>query len=679
MGLSNIQKKSQELGKKSKSSFLKINMYENPQMALDLIAHICTASSDIDVNSCVNDYVDLILEMDKHFPEGRRFINSDFLIDCAKVADNMCESLRNDVSSNMKIAVAGGFSAGKSSLLNAYTQIGSLLPTGIDPVSMVNTFINCSSSNNRLVVRGENIRGDVVLLNEEVLSCVQHASRSKVYVSSVLNKILLDTPVPPGLDGITFIDTPGYNNSDSVTAGSTVRDADKALGAIASANAVFWCVDSEAGTIPSSDIQFLESIEQSYGDVPIVVFFTKMDKKTPEDMDNILNTAYQICNKKFGSNLVDILGISCQGSEIKMKSFLGYSELTEIIDSVREQVGETDEFQLALKELDSLFSAELIASDKEIDMIEELRLKSIDDKKGWHQIYLDQKSSLKSIEDQLRNVLVDSYNTVMGAADKYSDAYDKALKGWLNSLNREDRWSEKSGFFSDTSGLIKQSEASVSQYNRLIKTDLSYNYYLEDYRTSLCDQVHDAFELDLNTIKSFREECEDDYKEKVALKGKEGQMKSVLEEFEPQLKTALRSCYEQCKMIIIRHNKKLQALNDIVDDDIYSAIYADNWKRFLACCSKGVDMTVCNRDGYSPLTLSCKLGNNEMVKFFIDNGADLSAKDERGFNAVETAVSCHYQDICELFYATDRSLFSQKQVLLDIAKQNTFNEWLMSK
>ena len=74
MGLNNIKKKGEQLGKKSASSFLKINMYENPQMALDLIAHICTASKDIDVSDCFSPYQELVLEMRDKL-EGQTFQN----------------------------------------------------------------------------------------------------------------------------------------------------------------------------------------------------------------------------------------------------------------------------------------------------------------------------------------------------------------------------------------------------------------------------------------------------------------------------------------------------------------------------------------------------------------------------------------------------------------------------
>ena len=63
MGFDNIRKKSDSLGK-PKSSVVTTNMYENPQMALDLIAHICTAARDLDVDHCFDDYENVLVDLD---------------------------------------------------------------------------------------------------------------------------------------------------------------------------------------------------------------------------------------------------------------------------------------------------------------------------------------------------------------------------------------------------------------------------------------------------------------------------------------------------------------------------------------------------------------------------------------------------------------------------------------
>lgn len=138
----------------------------------------------------------------------------------------------------------------------------------------------------------------------------------------------------------------------------------------------------------------------------------------------------------------------------------------------------------------------------------------------------------------------------------------------------------------------------------------------------------------------------------------------------------LKECYENCRKRIQDHNAKLQGIISDDDVDVFSSIYGDNWKRFLVCFSNGVQLDKTNTEGYTPLTLACKMGNNEMVKFFINHGADLSQRDAKGYNALETAVINHYKDICELLIKADTSLVAASQSLTELAQKNTFVDWV---
>ena len=674
MGLNNIKKKGEQLGKKPASSYLKINMYENPQMALDLIAHICTASKDIDVSDCFSPYQDLVLEM-KDKLEGQTFQNSDFISDCVGLGKNLQDKLLDDVSANLKIAVAGGYSAGKSSLLNALTGVENMLPTGIDPVSMVNTYLNCSSKNQRLVVKGENIRNDIVLLNKDVLACVQHASKSKVYVASVLNKILLDIPSPKELDGITFIDTPGYNNSNDITKGSFQTDSDKAINAIKQADAVFWCIDSEAGTIPSTDLDMLKRIEATIEDAPLVIFFTKMDKKRPE-MDKILKLAQKTCENELSKKPLDIFGVSCVDGKPDVISLSKSTDWGNLIERIRKNVGPTDYYKLKEFDLRALINNEINVSKDCLRTYKKNILKSIEDKGDLQKWYHDTKNDIEQTKTFIRKIIIDGYNEIMEAADTRLDAYESAMNGWSEALDREAEWNAKSGIFSDTSSLNNQHNNAINSYNRLVERDLRYTYFQEEDRQEICEDIDNVFDKQLSDISSLRESEEDNYRNQVQSKKTEETLISVLKEYKPLLLQKLKECYENCRKRIQDHNTKLQGIISDDDVEVFSSIYGDNWKRFLVCFSNGVQLDKTNAEGYTPLTLACKMGNNEMVKFFIDHGADLSQRDAKGYNALETAVINHYKDICELLLKADDSLVAVSKSLTELAQQNTFVDWV---
>jgi len=674
MGLDNINKRAEELGKKSASSFLRINKYENPKMALDLVAHICTSASDINTDLCSAEYENCVFQLQEKL-DGFTLYDNDFLLNCYMIGKNMCQLLRSNVTCNIKIAVAGGYSAGKSSLLNAITGIGDMLPTGIEPVSMVNTYLNCSSANKRLVIRGENLNDNLVLLNEDVLACVQHSSKSKIYVSSVLKRILLDAPVPEVLDRVTFIDTPGYNNSDKVTEGSQAKDSDKALDAIRKANALFWCVDSESGTIPSSDVSFLKKAMKEMGDVPVVIVFTKIDKKLPE-IDRILSLAKKIGEDALGKNLIDVIGISCIEGSISFKSTFGFGSLQAIISEVKSRVGDTDYLNLALEALDNYFQIELNSCEGAISTYEEHRQESIKKKKEWQDIYDSHKELFHNISGSVKDYLLNSYDNIMKAADKRLKVCEQAMDGWSDSLNRESEWSDEAGFFSDTSSLSNRASKACDTFNRLAGQDLSYEYFTREARESLCEEIDSFFKDHLDELKKYREHWEGNYDDSIQSKKKEEEMTRILHHFKPQLEVALKACYQSCKDMIIKHNASLQQIKDEEDTDIFSAIYADDWQRFLNCCSHGVDLTLCNVEGYSPVTLACRQGNNEMVKFFAESGADMTRRDNKGYNALETAVLYHYKDICEILLEHDKNIIHSCKPLAEISQMNTFTEWI---
>ena len=677
MGLENIQQKSAAMGKE-KSSIMKINMYENPQMALDLIAHICTASRDLDVDHCFDSYFDILDDFEKKINDkGFTLYKPDLVDNCRSGVNYLVLSLLADVSANLKIAVAGGYSAGKSSLLNSLTGIGHLLPTGIDPVSMVNTHINCSTSTRNLIVRGENIKNDVVLLNKDVLACVQHASKSKVYIASVLNKIIMDVPTPsyPYLNGITFVDTPGYNNSNNSNVENRAKDVETALEAISDADVLFWCIDIDAGTITNNDLQMLKRVQQEKENMPLVIFFTKMDKKPDLEVDKIMKAASTICQKELVRMPDDIIGISCVDDKVRMKSLNNHSvnQLFKILVSAN---GTSDYLQIAENAIGGRFDEEMNSSKVTADNYEQKRRESIKEKNEWQELYNSTKQKNNEEIKHIRDVVLNSYDKIMDAANRRLDFFDKAMDGWRDSLNREVEWHNKRGAFSDTSSLERRNESSIDRFNSLINVDCGYKYWEHEHREDLCNRVQELLNKTLEEIKQYREQEEENCKNLVDSIQEECNLRTLLNEYRPKILRSLQECYNSCKNIIKNHMEKLQELPVDDDNDIFSAIHADNFKRFLGCFSNGVDITKCDSEGYSPLTLACRMGNNEMVKFFITHDADLARKDNRGYNALETAAIFNYRDICELLIKADKSLVSQSKSLVELSKKNTFTDWI---
>lgn len=333
MGLDFLKNKNVGSGKKH-LNILTVNKYESPAMALNLVAHICTSSKDLDVSQCFDSYHKLIDEFENKVTDYNLFQENDLLGTCKSLPNWVSYRLLSASSSSFRVAVAGGYSAGKSSLLNHLTGIGNMLPTGVEPVSIVNTFLNCRKDIDNIIIRGENLKGEFVLLNKEVLACIQHSSKSKTYIASVLKNIIMDVPVNnQSFDKVTFVDTPGYNNSSS----SSESDRNKAIEALNDCNAVIWCINIDAGTITKDDLVILKNCP----DIPKLILFTKMDHKPLEEVRKIVKAAEDICKKEFSdeSMPIGVTAISCHEKKFYSP---GHISLAQYVEKMKNQNGVTD-------------------------------------------------------------------------------------------------------------------------------------------------------------------------------------------------------------------------------------------------------------------------------------------------------------------------------------------------
>lgn len=561
MGLANIKKKSESLGKKSNSSFLKINMYENPKMALDLISHICTSGKKIDITNFFESYEEKIIEL-KNKTADYSYLNTNFFNCLFSIKNNIVNDLIDNHKSVLKIAVGGGYSAGKSSFINAITSIGNLLPTGIEPVSIVNTHLNCLESAKSITINGRNIKNEIVSLNEEVLSCIQHSSKSKVYIASVLNDILIDVPSSKWLNGITFVDTPGYNNSLNTNKENNLTDFETAKMAIEKADVLFWCIDIDAGTISASDLKFLNSASKK----PIVIFFTKGDKKPADEIKKIVSAANDICKKNINNPIVDIIAVSSVGNTFKIIHSSRVRSLEKLITDIKNR-------QLKNNTIISLYR------------------EFIDKFFKYERQYL--KQNIATIDEERQKIC---HNLIRN-----------------NDKNKRDNDLKKEQELVKEIGQLKKIQEILDKYNSILITEFDYSYSL-------------AFEYVEELLKTNK---------------------------------------------IVEH---------VENTDIFSAIASDNYRRFLACFSKGVDLTICNNEGYNPITYATRYGNNEMIRFFIEkstsNGIDLSIKDKNGNNALETAAIYHYEDICRMLIKHDKELLNKSRSLVELAKNDYFVKWI---
>lgn len=705
MGFDGIKNKSASMGKKPMSAFLKVNKYENPQTVLDLISHICTSGMDLSVSDEFTPYCDKCSQLEEDYSEintreaENPFVNasiSDLTENCAAPYAMMPAYLDySGFSDAINVAVGGGYSSGKSSFLNNITGIGAVLPTGIEPVSMINTYISFSDKISKLIVSGKNCKGHVVKLNREVLDCIQHSSKSKIYVSSVLDELYLNVPVSKEreyLKGLVFIDTPGYNNSDNANKENGKKDIDTAIDALQDSDALFWCIDAEAGTISQRDIEMLNKQIDNNGDhYPFVIVFNKMDKKPANDLVKILQSAEKVCKSKLKIQPIDIIGFSSIGESAiyslknkqKATTRCGVMKvLASIIYKMKDGFSNTRSVSYWTNWLAVCFDQEIKTCDGVLASLENKR-KKLAKKKADAFSKKTNSKNVTLIDDcfpHIKEVLIDSYDEILTSRDGLIDLFNRAMKGWSKALVREDQWAEKTGFFSDASNLQRQSNNAVKEYNRVMtaaeKNCDEFQFWNTESRKEDLDLIRQAYEYYDSADEDVQDSLKEDYDNTVASKETISTYKSFLQKKKQEIVHVFTTC---CENAIKKNEKRLRALLNIKEEeetDVFSAIANDNMNRFLDCFSNGVDLTKCNSQGYSPLTYVAKNSNNAMMRFLIDHEVDLSLKDKNGYNALETAAIYHCQDICELLINADKGLLTESQSLTKLAANDRFENWI---
>lgn len=184
------------------------------------------------------------------------------------------------------VAVGGGFSAGKSSLIN--TLLGQrLLVTEIDPTTSLPTYLMHGEESS---ISALNLFGNRVSLSEQELATLTH-DEVQIYgtnVSRLLRSVFVTRADFPWQQ-LALVDTPGYTrHEDQVRSERT--DERIARSQLRAAQAIIWVISASQGCITEDDLQFLEQLD---GQTPKLIVITRADQKSTEDITAIVATVEQ--------------------------------------------------------------------------------------------------------------------------------------------------------------------------------------------------------------------------------------------------------------------------------------------------------------------------------------------------------------------------------------------------
>lgn len=680
------------------------SIYETPSVTLDLIAKICAAqpsNSQEDFYSRYRSVTDRLKDSTKQSKNNSSWndstandsnSSSDYLICLLKKSENasllfnrnfskdyqealneVVQLLEQRQSTNyIHVVLAGGFSSGKSSFLNRLVKNANLLPTGTQPISVVKTYLYCNAKNKKVTVEGVNLKNVLVKLPTNVLQAIQHANSSNVHLASVLEKLLIQINSSE-LDGLCFIDTPGYNNSISANVSNGKTDKDTATEAFAEGDVLFWLIDIDKGTAISDDIEMLAQFKGK----PKVIIFNKADKKGYAESKKIVEEAYHLLPKYFDMNeIIDILAFSSLDNKILYSRH--HTGLPGLLSDLRKRSHKSSPLNRAKQHIHNLFQSEIREQEENIKLISD-RIRLLQREKDTaYRIKNSHLEDNKELIDDLKEA-IDNYKNLFDTFEDvikvFGDTYWAVVQAITDIKNI------------NNSKLSPHRQINVRCDELKQYIDPKYNYVIYDDTEVDNDNYLDYLVKDIVQALNQGSSKPSDYYQKLIELNNALQQERLQREALKDLLVRASEIYEAAIDAGIKYYLQKQSSTSLCITDkvvnIFDAIEQRDFNGFLCSFQDGVDLSICNKQGFTPLTYAVHHGNVAMVKFFLDHNADCTGLDKRGYNALHTAIQVGSKHICEMLLQHNSMLCTiparlpngQTQSIQDLLNQSNFTQW----
>lgn len=175
------------------------------------------------------------------------------------------------------IAFVGEFSAGKTSIVNRILSQDNpsipQLPVSTKATTAIPTYIAGGEVVSYSFIAGDGKRKTIL---ENTFKKVSKDILDQVKGVSSLIKYFVMTYKNPNLNGLSILDTPGFNSNDK-------EDRDRTIDVINECDALFWVFDVNAGTINRSSI----SVIKEKLNKPLYVVINKVDTKSNSEVQKV--------------------------------------------------------------------------------------------------------------------------------------------------------------------------------------------------------------------------------------------------------------------------------------------------------------------------------------------------------------------------------------------------------
>lgn len=244
-----------------------------------------------------NNFMDII----NVFPHTNFLISYNYL---KKQIDNLFKLLLFSPLLNKSIvAFGGGFSAGKSSLINSILG-KKLLISSVEPTTNIPTYIFAGQKDEVFAI---NLKNCCINLTIEEFQSLTHSERD-IYNSEV-SKSLSATAISSksfSWSNLVFMDTPGYSGN---TQSGGASDREISLSQFGFAQMLIWVVNAKNGVISASDIDVLNEINKINSKLPKLVLVTRADQIIEKDLKAILELI-KTTLKDHNISFLDVIPVS---------------------------------------------------------------------------------------------------------------------------------------------------------------------------------------------------------------------------------------------------------------------------------------------------------------------------------------------------------------------------------
>lgn len=317
-----------------------------------------------------------------------------------------------------KVLIVGGFSAGKSALLNSFLGTEEILPENISPETAIATEIVYGESE-KVIRMTDNGEEEICSVNE-VRNLTAQGYTKYVYV---LNK-----PQLRNLNDLVLVDMPGF--------GSGIEAHNQALMQyIGEAAAYIFVIDITRGTIEQSSLAFLNEIRNYSKSIAFVL--TKADKMPPRDIDEVSTQIQSTLNNTMGQEtLLTITSIRDENTQDKLtKIFNSFSSNDLLLPKIGSQV------LMLLQNVLNGLEAQLYALDLDTrDIDSEIQYRNTQKvivinkmKQEEHRLHQDMQNNVPAkviadAENALRNALPVLTQSAMRGNESFSETINNILR-----------------------------------------------------------------------------------------------------------------------------------------------------------------------------------------------------------------------------------------------------------